>query len=119
MNYIYFSYQHPAVFAILYSNLNKFIAFCAAITTIKPGVIAVDIGHNLTLPCPGEKGVVSWIRDGREPPDHSNVLDSGSLGIWDVQPSDAGVYTCARDTDEIKKESVRVIVRSKYIFANI
>ncbi|XP_026475892.1 uncharacterized protein LOC113381154 [Ctenocephalides felis] len=82
-------------FMVLANIISFFISsvFSAAVTTIKPGVVAVDIGNNLTLPCPGEQGVVSWIRDGREPPDHSNVQDNGSLGIWDVQPSDIIVRT--------------------------
>lgn len=75
---------------------------------------AVDLGHNITLPCTApHKGEVQWSRAGRNM--HSRILEDGSLQILDVNRGDAGIYACtpANDARENLKQEINLTVRSE------
>nr|XP_023026502.1 contactin-1 isoform X2 [Leptinotarsa decemlineata] len=63
-------------------------------------VLYVNIGRNLTIPCPIHRTKdVMWVREGRDFQRHSRmtVQEDGSLFIHQVDRNDSGVYSCSRE----------------------
>ncbi|XP_056630483.1 contactin-1 [Diorhabda carinulata] len=79
--------------------------------------IAVNIGKNITIPCPlHQTRDVMWVREGREEQQHArmSILENGSLLITEVDQSDAGLYSCSRENvvNSDVKAKVKLAVRT-------
>lgn len=91
----------------------------AKILGAKISQFGVDIGRNLTLPCPihNTKDVM-WVREERE--DHQKsrmqILENGSLFLSSVERSDAGIYSCNKANSlSDEKARMKVDVRSEWL----
>lgn len=75
---------------------------------------AVDLGHNVTLPCtvPHKDGQVQWSSFGKNTHSHV-ILNDGSLQILDVSREDAGLYSCTPEDNASVKQDFNLTVRSK------
>ncbi|CAH0548017.1 unnamed protein product [Brassicogethes aeneus] len=74
--------------------------------------VSVDLGQNLTVPCPIHKTQdVMWVREEEkeEGSQRMTVLENGALFIFAVDRNDSGNYTCSREN--IVNSDVRATVK--------
>ncbi|XP_019864987.1 contactin-3 [Aethina tumida] len=76
--------------------------------------VFVDIGQNLTVPCPILKTKdVMWVRE-QEKEEKMTVLENGSLFISEVDRNDSGNYSCIKENvvNSDVRSTIHVSVRS-------
>lgn len=79
---------------------------------------AVDVGKNLSLPCPVQHNQdVMWVREGRKDQEihRMTILQDGSLYIANITKNDSGVFSCspANVAHDDLKTKIRLTIRSK------
>ncbi|CAG0883159.1 unnamed protein product [Darwinula stevensoni] len=80
----------------------------------------VDLGDGVTLECLPRGvqlprgGQLVWVKEGKDLPRHSRILDSGDLWLNTTDPPDAGNYSCELDSavDSRTISRTLLIVRS-------
>ncbi|XP_008190805.1 contactin-1 isoform X3 [Tribolium castaneum] len=96
-----------------------FLCLLLCLVVVKGAKISefgVDVGRNLTLPCPiQDTKDVMWVREEREDHQisHMQIINNGSLFLSSVEKSDAGIYACykANSVDD-EKARMKVVVKT-------
>ncbi|KAJ8922224.1 hypothetical protein NQ315_004161 [Exocentrus adspersus] len=88
-----------------------FILFLVVVTGNNLTQVAVNLGRNLTIPCPIQRDVM-WIREDGEDQVHTrmSILEDGSLFIPQVDRNDSGIYACKRENVAFSDVKARVNV---------
>ncbi|XP_017784871.1 PREDICTED: protein sax-3-like isoform X2 [Nicrophorus vespilloides] len=111
-------YVKKSLYYFYYIYIFPLNVFTTAGTPVKLKQYLIDVGKNLTLPCPVLKSRdVMWIRDGRSEDEQAprlSIQEDGSLFLQEVDKNDSGIYTCtpSNSLNEEQSSKMKVIVRT-------